>query len=321
MRYAAEGGRIIEIRILPNPAWWQTIQCVFRLSILNNDNPADEVTPFNLATFTNCGNHMAQQANNSAALPEFANGTALVVGGSGGIGAAVCRALADAGSNVVLSYRSKGSFAETVAADIEARGRQGFAKQADLLNVESIKSLVGYAVERFESIHSVVYAAGPPLEFLYINEIEPTEWARVIAADVNGCFNLISCILPHFRERRAGSLVALVTAAVDRSPPRDILSAAPKAAIQMLVRGVAREEGRSGIRANCVGPGYIEAGLGLAAVHGHTQDYVNRMVRAIPLRRAGKAEDVADVVLFLLSDKARYVSGETICVAGGLQIV
>jgi NAD(P)-dependent dehydrogenase (short-subunit alcohol dehydrogenase family) len=264
---------------------------------------------------------MSQEAKCSGALPEFTNGTALVVGGSGGIGAAICRALADAGSNVVLSYRSKETVAEAVVADIEARGRQAVAKQADLLNVESIKSLVGAAIERFGQIHSVVYASGPPLEFLYINEIDPAEWARVVAADVNGCFNLISCILPHFRERRAGSLVALVTAAVDRSPPRDILSAAPKAAIQMLVRGVAREEGRSGVRANCVGPGYIEAGLGLAAVHDLTQDYVNRMVSAIPLRRAGKAEDVADVVLFLLSDKARYVSGETICVAGGLQLV
>ena len=88
----------------------------------------------------------------------------------------------------------------------------------------------------------------------------------------------------------------------------------------MLVKGVAREEGRYGVRANCVGPGYIEAGLGLSTVHDHTQDYVEKMVRAIPLRRAGQAEDVADVVVFLLSDKARYVTGETICVAGGLQL-
>jgi NAD(P)-dependent dehydrogenase (short-subunit alcohol dehydrogenase family) len=271
--------------------------------------------------FTNGGNKMTQGATTSAALPEFAKGAALVIGGSGGIGAAVCRALADAGSNVVLTYRSKASVASAIVADVEARGRHAVAQQADLLNIESIQSVVARSIERFGQIHSVVYAAGPPLEFLYINEIQPAEWARVIGADVNGCFNLISCVLPHWRERRSGSLVALVTAAVDRSPPRDILSAAPKAAIQMLVRGVAREEGRSGIRANCVGPGYIEAGLGLAAVHDHTQEYVKKMVQAIPLRRAGKAEDVADVVLFLLSDKARYVSGETICVAGGLQLV
>jgi len=88
----------------------------------------------------------------------------------------------------------------------------------------------------------------------------------------------------------------------------------------MLIRGVAREEGRSGIRANCVGPGFIEAGLGLTTIHEDTEDYVARMTRAIPLRRAGTPEDVADVVCFLLSDKARYVTGATIPVAGGLQL-
>lgn len=251
----------------------------------------------------------------------FEGGAALVIGGSGGLGAATCRALADAGSNVALSYHSKREAADAVVADVEQRGRQGYAAQLNLTDAEAVKRFVADVVARFGFIHSVVYASGPPLEFLYINEIDSAEWARVINADVNGCFNLVSAVLPHLRERKAGSIVALVTAAVDRAPPRDILSAAPKAAIQMLIKGVAREEGRNGIRANCVGPGYILSGLGLATVHDHTTDYVERMTKAIPLRRAGQAEDVADVVVFLLSDKARYVSGETICVAGGLQLV
>ena len=144
--------------------------------------------------------------------------------------------------------------------------------------------------------------------------------ARVINADVNGCFNLIEATLPHLRERKAGSYLAVITAAVDRAPPRDILSAAPKAAIEMLVRGVAREEGRNGIRANCVGPGLIAAGLGIATMNERTQDYVERMVRAVPLKRAGTPEDVADVSIFLLSNQARYVTGATIPVAGGLQL-
>jgi NAD(P)-dependent dehydrogenase (short-subunit alcohol dehydrogenase family) len=252
--------------------------------------------------------------------PEFSAGAALVLGGSGGLGAAICRALAEGGSDVALSFRSKRQAADQVVADVANAGRRGFAAQVDIEDPASIKAFVASAVETFGFIHSVVYAAGPALEFLYINEISSAEWARVINADVNGCFNLIEATLPHLRERGSGSIVALVTAAVDRSPPRDILSAAPKAAIQMLIRGVAREEGRSGIRANCVGPGFIEAGLGLATIHDHTKDYVARMTKAIPLRRPGRAEDVADVVCFLLSDKARYVTGATIPVAGGLQL-
>ena len=254
------------------------------------------------------------------AVSEFEKGAALVIGGTGGIGKAICLALAKAGSDVAFSYRSKREAADQLVAEIERLGRKAYAAQVDVGDAQAASAFAAETAERFGAIHSAVYAAGPALEFLYINEIKAEEWARVINADVNGCFNFVSAVLPQFRAQRGGSIVALVTAAVDRAPPRDILSAAPKAAIQMLMRGVAREEGRYGVRANCVGPGYIEAGLGLSTVHDHTEDYVARMVKAIPLRRPGTAEDVADVVTFLLSDKARYVTGETICVAGGLQL-
>ena len=253
-------------------------------------------------------------------LPEFSSGAALVVGGTGGIGSAICRALAMAGSDVALTYHSKPQGAGRVVESVRDAGREALAVPVDLTDPASIKDAIDRAIERFGSLHSVVYAAGPPIEYLYINEIKGSEWARVINADVNGCFNLVEATLPHLRQRKGGSYLAIITAAVDRAPPRDILSAAPKAAIEMLIRGVAREEGRNGIRANCVGPGFIEAGLGLSTIHDTTQDYVNKMVRAIPLKRAGKAEDVADVAIFLLSDKARYVTGVSIPVAGGLQL-
>ena len=187
-------------------------------------------------------------------------------------------------------------------------------------NPASVQRAVGESIDRFGFLHSVIYAAGPPIEYRYIHEISGREWARVINADVNGCFNVVEATLPHLRKLKSGSFLAVITAAVDRAPPRDILSAAPKAAIEMLIKGIAREEGRNGIRANCVGPGYIEAGLGISTVHAHTQDFVDKMIRAIPLKRAGRAEDVADVAVFLLSDKARYVTGVSIPVAGGLQL-
>ena len=185
---------------------------------------------------------------------------------------------------------------------------------------QSVQKAVSSAVAEFRTIHSVVYASGPPIEYLYINEIKNSEWTRIFNADVNGCFNVVEATLPHFRERKRGNYVAIITAAVDRAPPRDILSAGPKAAIQMLFRGVAREEGRNGIRANCVGPGFIAAGLGLATIHEHTKEYVDKMARAIPLKRPGQPSDIANATIFLLSDKASYITGVSIPVAGGLQI-
>jgi NAD(P)-dependent dehydrogenase (short-subunit alcohol dehydrogenase family) len=253
--------------------------------------------------------------------PEFAEGIALVAGGSGGLGAGVCRALAAAGSNVALTYRSRRENAERVADEIRQQGRQAQIASIDLEDFDALKTWVDELAAGYGRIHSVVYAAGPPIEFQYIHEIAPTEWARVIRADVNGCFNLVAATLPQLRAQGGGALVSIITCALSHVPPHDILSAAPKAAIQSLMRGVALEEGPHGIRANCAAPGLFAAGLGLSTINEQTQRYAEKMTQAIPLRRRGSPGDMGDAVRFLLSGQARYVSGETVAVAGGLQLV
>lgn len=256
-----------------------------------------------------------------ATLAEFASGAALVAGGSGGIGAEIVRDLARSGSNVALTYRSNRETAEAVAADVRAAGRSADIGSVDLQDAPAVKAFVDAAVERHGRLHSVVYAAGPPIRMGFINQIEPETWAGALRADVEGCFNLIWATLPHLKRQGGGNVVAVVTSAVDRPPSRDILSAAPKAAIQALIRGLAREEGRFGIRANCVGPGWIDAGLGGEIMSSLNEtDYVDRFLSLIPMRRAGEAEDIAAAVTFLLSERARYITGATVPVAGGLQL-
>jgi NAD(P)-dependent dehydrogenase (short-subunit alcohol dehydrogenase family) len=115
--------------------------------------------------------------------------------------------------------------------------------------------------------------------------------------------------------------VAIITAAVDRYPARDALSAVPKAAIELLIRGLAKEEGRHGVRANCVAPGWIDAGVGQHMLqHELSADAAARVVKSIPLRRLGTPEDVASITRFLLSSAAGYISGQTIAVDGGMQV-
>jgi NAD(P)-dependent dehydrogenase (short-subunit alcohol dehydrogenase family) len=251
---------------------------------------------------------------------QFRDGVAIVVGGSGGIGREVALALAAAGSNVALTYGRKLALAEDVATHIRSLGREASVTQLAIEDATQVTSFVGDAVARFGSIHSVVYASGPPLHMQFISEITPTDWARVMQVDINGCFNLVHATLPYVR-RAKGSYVAVITAAVERVPSRDIQSAAPKAAIEMLMRGVAKEEGRAGVRANCVGPGWIAAGLGQHVMDTElTPAKVQAIVQAIPLKRIGEARDVADAVLFLLSSRARFITGQTIAVDGGMQI-
>jgi NAD(P)-dependent dehydrogenase (short-subunit alcohol dehydrogenase family) len=254
-------------------------------------------------------------------LEEFGEGVAIVAGGSGGLGAAIVRDLAQSGANVALTYRANHKAAQTVAGEARATGRSAEAAQLDLQEPAAVKAFVDDVVARHGTLHSVVYAAGPPIRMGFINQLDPATWASAFRTDVEGCFNLVWACLPHLKRQKRGNIVAVVTAAVDRSPAKDILSAAPKAAIQALIRGLAREEGRFGIRANCVGPGWIDAGLGGEIMGNLSEsDYVQKFLAAIPMRRAGQAEDIAKAVTFLLSDQARYVTGAMIPVAGGLQL-
>jgi NAD(P)-dependent dehydrogenase (short-subunit alcohol dehydrogenase family) len=253
--------------------------------------------------------------------PAFATGVAIVTGGSGGIGSAICTELAGAGSNVVLTYRSNRQGAEAVAARIRKMGRIADVARLEIEDADQVRRLADETVAKHGSIHSAIYASGPPLPMKFIGKVTPPEWAYTFNVDVNGCFNLVWSVLPHFRTNGAGSFVAVTTSAVGRVPPRDILSAAPKAAIEMLLRGIAKEEGRFGIRANCVGPGWIDAGLGREAMtHELTPAVVEANKRGTPMRRFGKAEEVAMAAVFLASSKASFITGQSLAVDGGLQL-
>jgi NAD(P)-dependent dehydrogenase (short-subunit alcohol dehydrogenase family) len=245
-------------------------------------------------------------------------GAAIVTGGSGGLGAAVCRMLASRGSDVALTYHRNADAAGAVVADVEAAGRRGRAWSVALADEDAARTFVEEVVAEFGGIHTLVHAAGPHVPQVHLSRVSPAQFRTQVEEEPIAFFNLLHPALPHLRAAQ-GSIVAVTTAATRRYPVRDGLSAGPKGAIEALVRGIAAEEGRFGIRANCVGPGMLTDGMAARLMaSGDLDDAALEVTkRNIALRRFGDAEDIAEAVCFLASDRADFISGQMLDVDGG----
>lgn len=169
-------------------------------------------------------------------------------------------------------------------------------------------------------IHSIVNATGSDIRMKWINELTYEEWDDVMRTDADGFFNIVKNSLPILR-KFGGSYTTLSSIGLSRWPAKDVLSVAPKAAIDALINGIAKEEGRNNIRANSIQLGIIEAGIFLR-IKG--KDYDDRYIEAAKnntaLKKLGEDQDVADAVFFLASDRAKYITGQTLYLDGGYRI-
>lgn len=252
-----------------------------------------------------------------ATARDFPDGAALIVGGSGGVGRAVAAAIAAAGSDVAITYRTNARAAEDAAAAARSLGRRAEAIALDLGCADQAREVVEGVGARFGALHTVVYAAGSDIAMRFASEISPADLSLVLARDTGGFFHVVRAAIPLLRASR-GSIVAVTSAGLLRCPTRDLLSIAPKAAMEAIVRTVAVEEGRFGVRANAVALGVIDAGIFLRLkAQGLDEAWLEAARRNTPLRRFGSAEEAADVIVFLASARAAFVTGQTIAVDGG----
>ncbi|KHL02468.1 SDR family NAD(P)-dependent oxidoreductase [Sinomonas humi] len=246
---------------------------------------------------------------------------ALVAGGSGGVGGEICRSLSRDGFAVAVGYRSSPAKAEELVAELNKDGGESIALALDLSNVANVENAVREVVDRYGRVDVGVYAAGPYIPQRWIGEITHAENASMFMQDAGSCFNLVAAVLPALRQAR-GSFLALTTPAVKRHIPKDSLSSIPKAAVEAIVRSIAVEEARHGVRANAVGVGFIEAGMffEMRERGDFSDSYVEMAKKNIPLRYQGRASDIADAVAFFASDRARYITGQVLQVDGGLSL-
>ena len=251
-------------------------------------------------------------------MADFSRGVALVVGGSGGIGGAIARGFAAAGVTLAITYRRNKGAADAVAEEIRSGGGACTLHPIELAELDSVKACLEQLVEEHGQIHTIAHAAGTHIDQPYISQLTPEQWRNTMDWDVNGFFHVAHAALPHLRRSR-GSIVFVSSAGLKRYPPGDVLSVAPKAAIEALMRGIAREEGRNGVRANNVAVGVVDAGMFPKLVERGelSRKWIDAAMRNTALRRFGTPDEVADAVVFLASSRARYITGQTLFVDGG----
>lgn len=249
---------------------------------------------------------------------DFPEGLALVIGGSGGVGASICEALAAAGSDVALTYNSNEARAKEFAEKIKTTGKHAEYHQLSIGDADRVKALIDQ-IASTARIHTVVIAAGSDIEQLMIRDLTPDKWKAVVDADVNGFFNIVHASLPHMKAAGGGSYVHISSAGLHKWPERDALSVAPKAAIEWLIQGIAKEEGQFNIRANSVAIGVINAGIfkRLWAEGVFDEAWKNAVQAGLCVKRWGEPEEVANAVVYLASNKAGYVTGQLLSVDGG----
>ncbi len=233
---------------------------------------------------------------------------ALVTGGSRGIGAAISRALAEAGAKVAVNYRTGEDAAEAIAGEIG-----GLAVQADVSSPEEAQALVERVEGELGDVDALVNNAGVTRDTL-IARMSDEDWEAVIDTNLRGTFNTCRAVARKMLRRKTGSIVNLSSVVGMHGNPGQANYAASKAGIIGLTKALARELGSRGVRVNAIAPGYIATEL---------TDVLNERQRGLilqntPLGRLGEPEDVAGAVRFLCSDEAAFITGEVLLVDGGL---
>jgi NAD(P)-dependent dehydrogenase (short-subunit alcohol dehydrogenase family) len=237
--------------------------------------------------------------------------TAVVTGGGSGIGRATCRRMAEEGARVAV-VDLDGESAEEVAKEID-----GLAFGVDVGDPEAVRGAVDEAASRLGGL-SIIYNNAGTSAFNRLHEFDPAEWERVLRVNLTGVWAGIRAAAPHMLAGDGGSIVSTASISGTRPAAGEGPYAASKAAVAALTASAALEYGPT-IRVNSVSPGMIRTAM-TAPWFQYMPDQEERFVRDTPVARVGEPEDVADVVVFLCSDLARFVTGQNIVVDGGLTL-
>jgi 3-oxoacyl-[acyl-carrier protein] reductase len=235
---------------------------------------------------------------------------ALVTGGSGAIGAAICRRLAAAGCDVAIHAHSRIEAAEALAEEIVAAGGSARAIAFDVTDTEAARAALELLVEE-APVQVLVNNAGIHDDAPFAG-MGAAQWQRVIDVSLGGFYNVTRPLVLPMLRTRWGRIVSVTSVSAEIGNRGQVNYAAAKGAVHAASRSLARELGSRGVTVNCVSPGIIATPMSEGAFD------AQRIREMVPLQRAGQPDDVAGVVAFLASDAAGYITGQIVPVNGGL---
>lgn len=241
------------------------------------------------------------------------NKVALVTGGSRGIGAAIAKELAKEGAKVVITYHSSPDKAQQVLDEIKSNGGDGRIFQADASNFNDAQKSVDFVLAEFGALNILVNNAGITKDNLILRMSEQ-DWDDVINTNLKSVFNYSKAAVKPMMSQREGKIINISSVVGIMGNVGQANYVAAKAGVIGLTKSLAREFASRNINVNAVAPGYIETDMTAKLSDVQKQAILN----LIPLKRIGKPEDIAKVVVFLASDDANYITGQVFCVDGGM---
>lgn len=245
--------------------------------------------------------------------------SAIVTGGSRGIGKAIVSKLAEHGANVIFTYVSDSSAAssEKLAADVSSQyGTKVIATRSDISKFEEAEKLVSLCVEQFGRLDILVNNAGITRDNLLMRMTEE-QWDEVINTNLKGVFSLTKAAQRPMLKQRSGSIINMSSVVGRSGNAGQSNYSASKAGLIGFTKSIAMELGSRSIRCNAIAPGFIETEM----TETLDENIKKTWIEAIPLKRAGTADDVANAVVFLGSDMSAYISGQTLNVCGAMQTI
>ena len=239
--------------------------------------------------------------------------TAVVTGGSRGIGRAICLELARQGANVVVNYSGSEQKAKDVVIEIETLGVRAIAVQANVAQVEDVEALMKQALESFGSIDILVNNAGITRDNLLMR-MKESEWDDVIDTNLKGVFLCTKAVTRQMMKQRSGRIINISSIVGVAGNPGQVNYVASKAGVIGMTKTVAQELASRNILVNAIAPGFITTEM----TQELPQEVKETMLKQIPLAKLGQPEDVAKTVAFFASDAANYITGQVLHVDGGL---